>query len=151
MGAARIIAVCQSERRTDSKVDIGQGELQANWGLVGDSHAGLPRPGRWQVGLLAWEGVERANQEHGLDAVPGSFAENLTTQGLDTLRLRVGDRLKIGGQVVLEVEQLGKPPGIAHTFSYRGHSLLPTEGIFCGVVVGGMVATGDEVVVLPST
>ncbi len=40
--------------------------------------------GRWEISLLAWENVERLNQEHDLGAVPGSFAENLTTQGLDT-------------------------------------------------------------------
>jgi MOSC domain-containing protein YiiM len=112
---------------------------------VGDSHAGPPRPGRWQISLLAWEDVERASREWGIGAVPGSFAENLSTEGLDTSSLHVGDRLQVGGQVVLEVEQLGKPPEIAHTYSFQGHSLLPSKGIFCGVVSGGFVAAGDEI------
>jgi MOSC domain-containing protein YiiM len=145
---ARVIAVCRSEWRTDPKTDVSRAELRAGWGVEGDSHAGPPRPGRWQVSLLAWESVERLNRAHGLDARPGSFAENLTVEGLDTSNLCVGERLLIGRQVVLEVEQLGKPPEIAHTFSYQGFSLLPTEGVFCGVVVGGPVAAGDEVVVL---
>jgi MOSC domain-containing protein YiiM len=147
MGSAQIVAVCRSERRTDPKVNVGQGELRTGWGLVGDSHAGPPQPGRWQISLLAWETVEQARQDHGLDAEPGSFAENLTTQGLDTSSLQVGDRLQIGGQVVLEVEQLGKPPVMAHTYSFQGHSLLPTVGVFCGVVAGGVVRTGDEILV----
>jgi MOSC domain-containing protein YiiM len=147
MGSAQIIAVCRSERRTDPKVNVGQGELRAGWGLVGDSHAGPPQPGRWQISLLAWETVEQARQDHGLDAVPGSFAENLTTQRLDTSSLEVGDRLRVGGQVVLEVEQLGKPPAVAHTYSFQGHSLLPTAGVFCGVITGGVVRTGDEILV----
>jgi MOSC domain-containing protein YiiM len=147
MGSALIIGVCRSEQRTDPKVNVGQGELRVGWGLVGDSHAGPPQPGRWQISLLAWELVEQARQDHGLDAVPGSFAENLTTQGLDTSSLQVGDRLRIGGQVVLEVEQLGKPPAIAHTYGFQGHSLLPTAGVFCGVLAGGVVRTGDEVLV----
>ena len=147
MAKARIIAVCRSDERTDPKVDVGQGELRVGWGLVGDSHAGPPQPGRWQVSVLAWEDVERLNREQALRAVPGSFAENLTTEGLDTSGLRVGDRLKIGDQAVLEVEQLGKPSEIAHTYSFQGHSLLPTVGIFCGVVAGGMVAAGDEITV----
>ncbi len=141
----RIKAVCRSERRTDPKVAVAQGELRADWGLVGDSHAGPPRPGRWQVSLLAWEEVERLNRKQDLDAVPGSFAENLTTEGLDTARLQVGDRLLVGQGVVLEVEQLGKPPDIAHTYNFRGHSLLPTVGVFCRVVVGGSVRAGDEI------
>lgn len=147
MAKARIIAVCRSDERTDPKVDVGQGELRVGWGLVGDSHAGPPQPGRWQVSVLAWEDVERLSREQALRAVPGSFAENLTTEGLDTSGLRVGDRLKVGDQAVLEVEQLGKPPEIAHTYSFQGHSLLPTVGVFCGVVAGGIVAAGDEITV----
>lgn len=152
---AVVLAVCRSEQRTDPKVNVGQGELQANWGLVGDSHTG-PRapegvlnPGRWQISLLAWELVTKLNREQGLSAVPGSYAENLTTLGLDTSRLRLGDRLQIGAQALLEVEQMGKPPEIAHTYSFQGHSLLPTQGVFCGVLVGGPVAAGDKIVVLP--
>lgn len=142
-------AICRSERRIDSKRNVGQGELRAGWGLVGDSHAGPARSGRWQISLLAWESIERLIQEHDLSAVAGSFAENLTTVGLDTSRLQVGDRLKIGDQVVLEVEQLGKLPEIAHTFSFQGHSLLPAKGVFCGVIVGGTTKVGDEISVLP--
>ena len=145
---ARIKAVCRSDERTQPKVNVGQGELRAGWGLVGDSHAGPPRPGRWQISLLAWEDVERLNRERGLSAVPGSFAENLTTEGLDTSRLKGGDRLQIGEQVILEVEQLGKPPEIAHTFSFQGHSLLPTVGVFCRVVASGMVCVGDKIAFL---
>jgi MOSC domain-containing protein YiiM len=148
MTVAIVKAVCRSERMADPKADMGKGDLRAGWGLVGDSHAGPPRPGRWQVSLLAWESVARLNRDLGIGAVPGSFAENLTTEGLDTLKLQAGDRLKIGDQIVLEVEQLGKPPEIAHTYSFCGHSLLPTEGIFCGVVVGGTVVGGDEITVM---
>lgn len=148
MSRARVIAVCRSKRPTDPKTDVACGEFRTGWGLVGDSHAGPPQSRRWQVSLLAWESVERLNQEHRLGAVPGSFAENVTTEGLDVSRLRLGDSLQIGGQVVLEVGQLGKPPDIAHTYSFRGHSLLPTEGVFCSVVVGGSVAAGDRIVVV---
>ena len=145
---ASVKAVCCSERRIDPKMNVGQGDLRASWGLVGDSHAGPPQPGRWQISLLAWEHVEQLNQEHSVDAVPGSFAENLTTEGLDTASLKIGDRLQIGDGVVLEVEQLGKPPEISHTYNFQGHSLLPTAGVFCGIVVSGSVAVGDEIVVL---
>jgi MOSC domain-containing protein YiiM len=143
-------AVCRSDDRNEPKTDVRRGELRAGWGLVGDSHAGPPRPGRWQVSLLSWEDVQRANREWGITAVPGSFAENLSSEGLDTAGLRVGDRLQVGSQVVLEVEQLGKPPEIAHTYSFQGRSLLPAKGIFCAVVSGGIAAVGDEIHVLGS-
>jgi MOSC domain-containing protein YiiM len=145
MNKPDLLAVCRSAQRTDPKTDVGEAELRPGWGLVGDSHAGPARPGRWEISLLAWENVEQLNREHDLDAVPGSFAENLTTRGLDTSRLRVGDRLCIGEQAVLEVEQLGKPSEIAHTYSFHGRSLLPTVGVFCRVVVGGLVHRGDPI------
>ena len=146
----KIKAVCRSDDRNEPKTNVGRGELRAGWGLVGDSHAGPPRRGRWQVSLLAWEEVERASRAWGITAVPGSFAENLSTEGLDTAALQVGDRLQVGDQVVLEVEQLGKPPEIAHTYSFEGHSLLPTRGLFCGVITGGTVAVGDQILRLRS-
>lgn len=150
MTQARVKAVCASKLRNESKISVGQGEFQAGWGLVGDSHAGPPRPNRWQIALLAWEHTERLNHTENLDAVPGSFAENLSTIGLDTARLCVGDRLRIGEEVVLEVEQLGKPPEIAHTFNFKGFRLLPSKGVFCGILTGGLVEEGDPITVLPS-
>lgn len=148
MTQAKIKAVCASKRRTEPKTSVGQGEFRAGWGLVGDSHAGPPRPNRWQIALLAWEDSEKLSREKDLDAVPGSFAENLSTVGLDTARLCVGDRLRIGEEVVLEVEQLGKPPEISHTFNFKGFSLLPTKGVFCGIITGGVVKEGDPITLL---
>jgi MOSC domain-containing protein YiiM len=125
---------------------------------VGNSHAGLSQPfdnpstllrarlrTPRQVSLLAWESIERANWEHGIEARPGSFAENLTTQGLGLLSLKVGDRLRVG-EALLEVMQIGKPPEVAHTYHFHGVSVLPSEGVFCRVVEGGWVRRGDEIV-----
>jgi MOSC domain-containing protein YiiM len=154
---AHIVAVCRSEQRMEPKVDVGQGELRQDHGLVGDSHAGLSQPfdklvlseaeglrTPRQVSLLALESIERANREQGIEAVPGSFAENLTTQGLDLLSLKVGNRLRVG-EALLEVVQIGKPPEVAHTYHFQGVSVLPTEGVFCRVVEGGWVRRGDEI------
>ncbi|MCL6429867.1 MAG: MOSC domain-containing protein [Anaerolineae bacterium] len=140
----RLVAVCVSARRTDPKSDIGEGTLYAGYGLLGDSHAGLNER---QVSLVALESIERANREHGISARPGSFAENLTTQGLDLLTLRIGDQLRIG-PALLEVVQIGKPPDTAHTYSFQGVSILPREGIFCRVLEGGRVARGDPIEVI---
>lgn len=137
----QIFAVCRSERRLDAKENIGAGELRADHGLVGDAHAG---PGPRQVSLLALKSIERANREHAISASPGSFAENMTTHGIDLLSLRVGNRLRVG-PTLLEVTQVGKPPAAAHTYSFHGVSLLPTEGVFCRVLRGGGVKVGDEI------
>ena len=147
-----IIAVCASQKRMDPKRDVGDGYLREGYGLVGDAHAGLSER---EVSLLAWESIERLNlalsqaegKEHGVEAGPGDFAENLTTQGIDLVSLPLGARLRIG-EAVLEVVQIGKPPHVAHTYNFQGLSILPTEGIFCRVIEGGRVRKGDEIAVL---
>ena len=139
-----IVAVCASQRRMDPKKDMGEGHLREGYGLEGDAHAGLSER---EVSLLAWESIERINEEHGIGAGPGDFAENLTTQGLDLLSFPVGTRLR-AGEAVLEVVQIGKPPHVAHAYNFQGLSILPTEGIFCRVIEGGRVRRGDEIVVL---
>ena len=139
-----IVAVCASQRRTDPKSDVGEGYLRQGYGLEGDAHAGLSER---EVSLLALESIEQANFEHGIKAGPGDFAENLTTQGIDLLSLPIGARLR-AGEAVLEVVQIGKPPHVAHTYSFQGHSILPTEGIFCRVIKGGRVRRGDEIVAI---
>jgi len=139
-----IIAVCASQKRLDPKRDVGEGYLREGYGLEGDAHAGLSER---EVSLLAWESIERLSKEHGVDAGPGDFAENLTTQGIDLVSLPLGTRLRTG-EAMLEVVQIGKPPHVAHTYNFQGLSILPTEGIFCRVIEGGRVRKGDEIGVL---
>ena len=50
MTTPRVIAVCRSQCTTDPKVDVGEGELRAGYGLVGDAHASLSER---EVSLLA--------------------------------------------------------------------------------------------------
>ena len=61
---------------------------------------------------------------------PGSFAENLTTRGID-LGLAVGDELLVGGAVRLRVSQVGKE---CHTkcavFHLTGTASCPSGGFF---------------------
>jgi MOSC domain-containing protein YiiM len=142
-----IVAVCASQRRTDPKRDVGEGYLREGYGLVGDSHAGLSER---EVSLLTMESIERANKDKGIKAGPGDFAENLTTEGLDLAALKVGDRLR-AGEAELVVVQLGKPPGVAHTYNYQGVSILPREGVFCRVARSGWVRCGDEIAVMSSS
>ncbi len=141
---ATLIGVNRSERRTDPKINVGEGELRPGLGLVGDAHAGL---GEREISLLDIRYVDEVNRTYGIGAGPGSFAENLTVEGLTTERLRIGDRLRVG-ETLLEVVQLGKPLSAAHTYNFKGHSILPKVGIFLRVVEGGEVRVGDPVSVL---
>ena len=75
----KVVGVCMSQRRTDSKKNIGKGILQKGLGLIGDSHAGTEK----EVSLLAIESIRRLCRETGISAGPGCFAENITTEGID--------------------------------------------------------------------
>lgn len=135
-----VVSVNISQEKEEPKVPVGKGVFKVGIGVVGDAHAGMPM----EVSLLSIERTEELMQETGEEFTPGSFAENLTIRGFPTKSLKVGDRLKVG-EVILEVVQIGKPRGSHHTYNYKGHSLLPTYGIFANIVSGGVVSPGDDV------
>lgn len=139
-----IVAVCLSEAKGTPKANVGSGLLRVDWGLEGDAHAG-----NWhrQVSLLALESIEKM-RALGLSVAPGSFAENITTRGLELFTLPIGTRLRLGNALV-EVTQIGK---VCHSrcaiYQQVGDCVMPREGIFVKVLEGGPVAIGDGVEVL---
>jgi len=139
----KVIAVCLSKKRSEPKRNIGFGLLQKGVGLVGDSHAGTEK----EVSLLAIESIQEFCKDKDISAEPGCFAENITTKGIDLTNLSIGARLKVGDSE-LEVIQIGKDPSQAHTYNYKGYSILPKEGIFCKVIKSGEIKIGDSIVVI---
>ncbi|HOC22571.1 MAG: MOSC domain-containing protein [Chloroflexi bacterium] len=137
----RLIAINRSSARNEPKTPLPAGELVAGYGLVGDAHAGLSER---EVSVVAIESIIAANERYNIQAGPGSFADNLTTEGLDLSTLQIGSRLRVGS-ALLEVVQIGKPPTAAHTYSFHGVSILPDVGIFCRVLEGGQVVPGDAI------
>ena len=137
----KIIAVCTSPEKGMIKHDVREGLLLEELGIEGDAHAGFMHS---QVSLIAVEDI-RTMMEKLPDLVPGSFAENLTTEGFDLSALKIGDRLKVG-ETILEVSQIGKE---CHTkcevFRKTGDCIMPKKGIFTRVIKGGKVKTGDTV------
>ena len=143
MSLGRIVAVCVSEKKGVAKHDVGQAEARVDWGLVGDAHAA-----DWhrQVSLLALESIGKM-RALGLNVHPGSFAENLTTEGIDLLSLPVGSHIRVGGRVVLEITQHGKTcHDRCAIYSAAGDCVMPREGVFARVVEGGIVRVGDSVI-----
>ena len=137
----KIIAVCTAPEKGMIKHDVGEGFLIEEIGIEGDAHAGFMHR---QVSLISIEDI-RTMMEKLPDLVPGSFAENLTTEGFDLSQLKTGDRLRVG-ETVLEVSQIGKE---CHTkcevFKKTGDCIMPQKGIFTRVIKGGRVKTGDTV------
>jgi MOSC domain-containing protein YiiM len=139
--AGRVIAVCTSREKGTVKEDAGGARLIEEYGIEGDAHGGFAhRP----VSLIASEDIEAMKAKlPGLR--PGSFAENLTTEGLDLAAMSVGDRLKVG-ECLLEVSQIGKEcHAKCAVFEQAGDCIMPKKGVFCRVIEGGSVKNGDGI------
>lgn len=140
----KILAVNISQKKGEKKNNIECGLFLENMGLENDAHA---EPGIRQVSLLARESIEKIKAK-GLDVHYGDFAENLTTEGIDLPSLPVGTRLKVGNTVLLEVSQIGK---VCHNrcniFYTVGDCVMPREGIFAKVIVGGEIRINDEITI----
>ncbi len=136
-------AVCLSQARGTEKVNAGRAELRADWGLVGDAHAG-----HWhrQVSLLSADKIAAFNAK-GANVQPGAFGENLVVEGLDFRAMPVGSRLRCG-QALLEITQIGKECHSHCAIYHRmGECIMPHEGVFAKVLEGGTVAVGDVITV----
>jgi MOSC domain-containing protein YiiM len=141
--SGKIIAVCKSETTGVKKVPCGTGIFIEDYGLEGDAHAcrGIAR----QVSLLAQDSIDKM-KALGLELNSGDFAENLTIEGMELFTIPVGTRLKVGGEVILEISQIGKEchKGCA-IFQAVGSCIMPKEGVFARVIRGGKIGEGDVV------
>jgi MOSC domain-containing protein YiiM len=141
----RIVAVSISDQKGVPKKNISEGMLIEEFGLAGDAHGG-----KWhrQVSLLAQESI-RKMQDLGLKVHPGSFAENITTEGITLPALPIGTQLRLGAEALVEVTQIGKVCH-DHCAIYRlaGDCVMPREGIFVRILKGGPVKPGDPIEIL---
>ncbi|MCX8027717.1 MAG: MOSC domain-containing protein [Thermodesulfovibrionales bacterium] len=142
----RIISINVSNKKGEKKTPIQEATVFENKGIGGDAHASS----EWhrQVSLLGIESIKKM-QDKGLDVKPGDFAENITTEGIDLLKLPIGTRLRIGKDVLGEVSQIGKE---CHTrcaiYQQAGDCVMPIEGIFIRVLKGGLIKVGDDIIVM---
>jgi MOSC domain-containing protein YiiM len=144
----RIVSINVSPKKGQIKTPIPEAELIAGEGLADDGHRAF---GHRQVSLLMLERIEEQAARMGgggrIAIGPGAFAENFTTEGLELGDVRVGDELVIGGgRVRLRITQIGKE---CHTrcavFKLVGDCIMPELGVFCEVLEGGTVRTGETI------
>lgn len=143
MKKGTIRAVCTSPEKGTEKKNVHHAVLVRDWGIEGDAHAGT-----WhrQVSLLSWQKVQAFDLQ-GACVSDGAFGENLLVDGIDCARLPVGTRLRCG-DVLLEVTQIGKECHHGCAIMQRvGTCIMPHEGIFARVLVGGEVSEGDVIAV----
>jgi cyclic pyranopterin phosphate synthase len=139
-GSFEIVSLNVSERKGTAKRPVDEIKLVADLGVEGDAHA---EAGKRQVSLLAIEDIESFSAS-GIAPLPGDFAENITTRGVDLPSLPIGTRLSIG-EAVLEVSQIGKECHEGCAIRKKtGDCIMPRRGIFACVVIGGKVRRGDS-------
>lgn len=138
-------SICIAPERGQLKREIPQALVVENLGIENDGHAGA-----WgrQVTCLDLASVQKVNREKNMNIGPGQFAENLLIDGIDLKTVGLGQKLKIGPDVILEVTQIGKEDHPSVVTRTLGVTLLPYEGLFCRVAAGGDIKKGDVVEVL---
>ncbi len=138
-----IKAICVSEKKGTQKHEIPEAEIVENWGIKGDAHAG-----NWhrQVSLLGLEQIDEF-KSRGAKVEFGAFGENLVVDGFRFRDYPVGTTFKIG-DVLLEMTQIGKEcHSHCEIYKVMGDCIMPREGVFAKVLHGGIVKTGDEIVI----
>jgi len=136
----RVVSVNISERKGTVKHAVPSIRIDES-GIAGDAHAGA-----WhrQVSLLSREIVREFEAETGKRIKPGEFAENITVEGIDLRSVCLFDCFT-AGELELEVTQIGKAchGGDCAIFREVGKCVMPKDGVFCRVVRGGTLRSGD--------
>ncbi|MBI4655773.1 MAG: MOSC domain-containing protein [Elusimicrobia bacterium] len=136
-----IESICISDKKGIPKKQVDVAKFIENFGIENDAHANSET--RKQVSLLAMESIEKMKNS-GLDVTTGSFAENITTSGINLLFLNIEARLKIGKDALIEITQIGKNCHKKCPIFYKaGYCVMPTEGVFAKVIKGGTVKKGS--------
>ncbi|MEU8943912.1 MOSC domain-containing protein [Streptomyces sp. NPDC048489] len=124
-------------------------------GLAGDTVCDLRHHGGddQAVYAVAREDLDDWERELGRPLANGAFGENLTTLGLDVSGARIGERWRVGAELVLEVTSgripcrtfqghLGEP-GWVKRFTHRA-----APGAYLRVIESGEIRAGDPVEVV---
>jgi MOSC domain-containing protein YiiM len=129
-----------SERKGEPKRPVDKILCQKDHGIAGDGHAGV---GLRQVSLLAFEDIA-AMAARGALVKCGSFAENITTEGISLPALPIGTRLSIG-TAELEITQIGKECHNGCAIRQQaGDCIMPRQGVFAKVIKEGEIKRGDS-------
>jgi len=161
-----IVALASDAEHRFSKPPRESLVMLSGRGVQGDAHAGVlvqhlsrqakePQAANLrQVHLIHAELLDEL-AEKGFAIAPGQLGENVLTRGIDLLGLSTGTRLRLGGDVLIEVTGLRNPcrqlndlaPGLMEATLDRAEdgSLIRKCGVMAIVISGGEVRSGDPV------
>jgi MOSC domain-containing protein YiiM len=132
----KIVSIALSKKKGTRKICVEQAQLIKDHGFKGDAHAGT-----WhrQISFLAAESINKT-REQGLDV---TF---IATTGIDWKNVPVGSRVKIGKSAQVENSQIGKTCHKKCAIYYQaGDCIMPKEGVFARVLIGGEICCSDGV------
>lgn len=161
-----VTSVGRSGSHDFSKPPCARIRLIEGLGVEGDAHLGATvqhrshvakdasRPNLRQVHLLHAELFDEL-REKGFDVTAGAIGENVTTSGVDLLRLPKGTRLHLGDAAIVEVTGLRHPcrqldafqAGLMEAVLERDENgaLIRKAGIMAVILRGGAVRSGDAI------
>jgi MOSC domain-containing protein YiiM len=124
-------------------------------GLVGDGIFDVANHGGDDQAVYAYarEDLDAWQVELGRELPGGVFGENLTTSGVDVTGALIGERWRVGAQVVLEVAVPRIPCGtFAHWMAeerwVKRFTVRAWPGAYLRVVDAGEIRAGDPITVL---
>ncbi|MCW6008456.1 MOSC domain-containing protein [Micromonospora sp. CPCC 205371] len=124
-------------------------------GLAGDAIYDTAHHGGDDQAVYAYarEDLDHWAAELGRELRGGVFGENLTTRGLDVTGALIGERWRIGREVVLEVADPRIPCGtFAHWMAEQGwikrFTVHAAPGAYLRVITPGQIQAGDPITVV---
>lgn len=142
------------------KRPVPRGAKVGPFGVRGDVQVNRKHHGGLDKALYAYaqEDADYWARELGREIPPGSFGENLRTEGIDVNAARIGEVWRIGERVEVAVTMprtpcqtfsrwLGGPEERGWVKRFAAERRL---GPYLRVLRGGVVKPGDEIVVVPA-
>ena len=127
----------------------------AGSGLVGDLVCDLRHHGGDDQAVYAYarEDLDWWQTELGKELPSGSFAENLTTQGINVSQALIGEQWLIGGALLLQVSDPRIPcktfeSAVDEKHWVKRFTKRAAPGTYLRVLRGGAVRAGDKIVVV---
>lgn len=137
----KIKAICISPKK-GKKFSVKEANIIENWGIEGDWHS--KKNSDRQVSFLSTEAIKEV-VEKGITIKDGDFGENIVLDEMEIVNIKIGNIIKLGDTVEVEVKKIGKecvePCIIQKTV---GMCVMPTCGIFGRVLKGGKIKIDDS-------
>jgi MOSC domain-containing protein YiiM len=72
----------------------------------------------------------------------------MTVENIQLSKLKIGQRLSVGSEIILEITQIGKECHNDCAIKKQvGDCVMPREGVFAKVIKGGEIKTGDNITI----